>query len=64
MQYVDFVFSYFSGMNAIFQATMYVTNLPPLCTTICTTARKFLSILLVVELLIKNSFSFGRIKTI
>ena len=41
----------FQVLNAILQAFVYVTILPPLCITIFTTVSKFVNILLVVELL-------------
>ena len=61
----------FEVLDAIFQASVYVA-IVTICiivttVTICTTVRKFFDILLVVELLIyivKNIFSFSRIKTI
>ena len=53
----------FEVLNAIFQASVYVTILPPLCITVCTTVSNFLNILVVVELL-KKKLSFSRIKTI
>ena len=43
----------FEVFDAILQASVYVTILPPLCITICTTVCKFFNISLVVELLIK-----------
>ena len=55
---------YKTVLNAILQASVYVTILPLLCITICTTVSKFFNILLVVELLIKMFYQFGRIKTI
>ena len=39
-------------LNAILQGSVYVTILLSLCLRICTTASKFLNILLVAELLI------------
>ena len=61
----------FEVLDAIFQASVYVA-IVTICiivttVTICTTVIKFFDILLVVELLIyivKNIFSFSRIKTI
>ena len=39
-------------LNAILQGSVYVTILLSLCLRICTTASKFLNVLLVAELLI------------
>ena len=42
----------FEVLNAIFKFLCLPLLLPPLCITICTTFRKFVDVLLVVELLI------------
>ena len=52
--YLQCIFqSGFEVLNVIFQASVYVTILPPLCITIYTTVSKFFNILVVVELLKK-----------